>query len=262
MNSSRSSFARSSKTASKPGEGVRLNRWLAECGICSRRQADELIRAGEIRVNGETCLDLSRRVDPALDEVYHRGKKLRPPARHLYLILNKPRGYLLTRSDEHQRQTIYDRLPQAAAKLRYAGRLDKDSEGLLLLTDDGDLINRLTHPSHKVEKVYKAELNRRLGPQELEALRRGVSIEGGSTHPAGVFVKRSTPQGMTLRIVLTEGRKRQIRQMAEAVGARVLRLKRLQFGCLTLKDLPSGRWRPLDLAEVRALKRLTEDPPR
>lgn len=258
MSSSRSSLKTSSKTASKPGEGIRLNRWLAECGICSRRDADELIRKGEVRVNGELCNDLSRRIDPARDTVEHKGKKLERSPERVYLMLNKPRGYVVTRSDEFDRLTIYSLLPENASNLRYAGRLDKNSEGLLLLTNDGEMINKLTHPTHKVEKVYRVEINRRLGKKELDALRGGVRIEGGLTHSAGVYVKNSTEHGMTLKIVITEGRKRQIRQMVEAVGAKVLHLRRLQFGPLQLKDLPLGRWRPLTQAELRALKYVTE----
>lgn len=248
-----------SKTASKPGEGVRLNRWLAECGVCSRREADGIIKRGEIRVNGEPCSDLSRRIVAGADKVSWKGKELKPAQEKTYLMLNKPRGYVVTRSDEFDRQTIYALLPGMAANLRYAGRLDKNSEGLLLLTDDGEMINRLTHPSGKVEKVYRVEIDRQLGNRELELLRSGVRIEGGLTHSAGVFVKSKSKGGMTLKIVITEGRKRQIRQMVEAVGARVHNLKRLQFGPLVLKDLPPGRWRPLTPVELRALKSITEN---
>ncbi len=258
MNSSRDSSPRSSKTASKPGEGIRLNRWLAECGVCSRRDADEIIRAGKVRVNGEPCLDLSRRIDPAADTVSYEGKELQRNAERVYLMLNKPRGYVVTHSDELARETIYSLLPESAAKLRYAGRLDKNSEGLLLITNDGDLIQSLTHPTRKIEKVYRVEINRHLNRKELQDLRQGVHIEGGITHPAGVFVKNEAGQGMTLKMVITEGRKRQIRQMIEAVGAKVLHLKRMQFGTLMLKDLPLGRWRYLSSTEVRSLRILTE----
>ncbi len=259
MSSSNGSSARSSKTALKPGEGTRLNRWLAECGICSRREADELIRGGKVRVNGEPCLDLSRRIDPE-DKVSYQGKELRRITEKIYLMLNKPRGYVVTHSDELKRETIYSLLPDSAANLRYAGRLDKNSEGLLLMTNDGELINALTHPKRKVEKVYRVEINRQLNRKELQDLRRGVQIEGGPTHPAGVFVKNDGGQGMTLKMVITEGRKRQIRQMVEAVGAKVVRLKRLQFGTLMLKDLPLGRWRYLSGVELRSLKSLVENP--
>ncbi len=239
---------------------MRLNRWLAECGICSRREADGLISSGQVKVNGETCSELGRRIDPAVDKVSFQGKELRRDGKKVYLMLNKPRGYVVTRSDELERQTIYSLLPESAANLSYAGRLDKNSEGLLLLTNDGDLINALTHPKRKVEKVYRVEINRRLSRKDIEDLRRGVQIEGGPTLPAGVFVKNDDGQGMTLKLVITEGRKRQIRQMVEAVGAKVLRLKRLQFGSLMLKDLPLGRWRYLTAAELRALKSLVERP--
>ena len=258
MSSSNGSSARSSKTASKPGDGTRLNRWLAECGICSRREADELIRSGEVSVNGEPCLDLSRRVGPR-DKVSLRGKELRI-AEKVYLMLNKPRGYVVTHSDELKRETIYSLLPESAANLRYAGRLDKNSEGLLLMTNDGEMINALTHPKRRVGKVYRVEVNRRLSRKELEELRRGVQIEDGITLPAGVFVKNDSDKGMTLKMVITEGRKRQIRQMVEAVGAKVVRLKRLQFGTLMLKDLPLGRWRYLSGAELHSLKSLVENP--
>ncbi len=173
-------------------------------------------------------------------------------------MLNKPAGYVVTRSDELSRETVYALLPAQAAQLRYAGRLDKGSEGLLLFTNDGDLINRLTHPTRKVEKVYRVQIDRRLSKNDLQSLRQGVNIEGGRTLPAGVFVKSSRENGMTLKLVIREGRKRQIRQMLTAVGAKVLHLKRLQFGPLALKDLPPGRWRYLTPGELRALRQATE----
>ena len=248
---------------------MRLNRFLAECGLGSRRRVEELVLDGRILVNGEVCRDLSCQVNPQADEVALKGKGvLSLPAEQQYLMLNKPRGYVVTARDEFKRQTIYDLLPERASKLRYAGRLDKDSEGLLLLTTDGELINRLSHPRYKVEKVYKATISRRLSKQELDSLRKGVQIEGGLTRQAGVFVKSSSESGMTLKFVITEGRKRQIRQMVEAVGGKVKGLKRLQFGPLMLKNLATGAWRPLNPIELKALryicdkgKKLHEDRP-
>jgi 23S rRNA pseudouridine2605 synthase len=244
----------------KPGEGTRLNRWLAECGICSRREADELIRSGKVRVNGEPCLDLSRRIGPG-DRVSCQGQELRRITEKVYLMLNKPRGYVVTHSDELQRETIYSLLPDSAANLRYAGRLDKNSEGLLLMTNDGELINALTHPKRKVEKVYRVEINRRLSRKELEDLRHGVQIEGGVTLPAGVFVKNDGGQGMTLKMVITEGRKRQIRRMFSAVGNKVLTLHRRRFGMLTDAGLALGQARPLSPQEVERLRRAAEEGP-
>ncbi len=253
MRSSAGSIKPSSKTASKSGEGLRLNRYLADCGLGSRRKVEELISAGRIKVNGEKCTDLAQRVDLANDQVSLDGKELSPKQEKQYLILNKPRGYVVSQSDELGRQTVYDLLPERSRSLSYAGRLDKNSEGLLLLTNDTKLINLLTHPNYKVEKVYKVDLDRPLKWSELEKLRHGVEIEGGLTLPAGIYVKQQTETAMSLKVVLIEGRKRQIRQMIEAVGAKVRSLKRLQFGPLKLKNLPTGRWRQLDPGEVRAL---------
>lgn len=254
MNSSKRSSAPSSKTASNAGEASRLNRFLADCGLGARRKVEQLVVEGRITVNGVVCTDLASRIDPKEDTVLLDGNEVRPRTKFLYLILNKPRGYVVSRSDELGRDTIYALLPEIARELNYAGRLDRNSEGLLLLTNDGDLINKLTHPNFKVEKVYKVETSSRLSKAQLEQLRKGVLIEGGVTRPAGIFVNSDTERGMTLKVVITEGRKRQIRYMFRAVGANVRGLKRLQFGPLMLKSLPTGQWRPLTDGEIRALK--------
>jgi 23S rRNA pseudouridine2605 synthase len=221
---------------------------------------EQLVLSGRVSLNGAKVQDLGLKVNPTSDRVLLDGKEVKPLTEKAYLMLNKPRGYVVTQSDELERNTVYALLPDSAAGLSYAGRLDKNSEGLLLFTNDGELINRLTHPKGKVEKVYRADIDRPLGRRELEQLRRGVVIEGGKTRPAGVFVKSQSENAMSLKLVITEGRKRQIRQMIEAVGAKVRLLRRLQFGTLRLGDLPPGRWRPLTQAEVRALKKLTETP--
>lgn len=253
MKSLKGSTKPSSKTASKSGDGLRLNRFLADCGLGSRRKVEELISSGRIVVNGVKCTDLAQRVVPEKDKVCLDGKELSPKQEKQYLVLNKPWGYVVSQSDELGRQTIYDLLPERSKCLAYAGRLDKNSEGLLLLTNDTALINLLTHPNYKVEKVYKVDIDRPLKKSELDKLRKGIEIEGGLTLPAGIYVKAQSETAMSLKVVLIEGRKRQIRQMIEAVGAKVRSLKRLQFGPLKLKDLPTGRWRQLDPGEVRAL---------
>ncbi|PKN72918.1 MAG: ribosomal large subunit pseudouridine synthase B [Candidatus Cloacimonetes bacterium HGW-Cloacimonetes-3] len=253
MSSSPSYTKPSSKTASKAGDPVRLNRFLADCGLGSRRKVEELITAGRVKLNGEVCTDLATQIDPANDDLQLDGKDISAKKQKMYLMLNKPRGYVVTQSDEMGRQTVYSLLPENAQNLAYAGRLDKNSEGLLLFTNDTALINLLTHPNYKVEKVYKVDIDRPLRKRELDKLRNGIEIEGGITHKAGVFVKEEDEKTMSLKMVITEGRKRQIRQMIEAVGAKVRRLRRMQFGPLKLKELPSGRWRPLDSGEVRAL---------
>lgn len=258
MSSSRASSARSSKTASNAGEGIRLNRFLAENGLGSRRKTEELISSGRISINGQVVTDLGRRVQPLEDEVMVDGKRLGVTKELIYLVLNKPRGYVVSHADEQGRQTIYDLLPPEARHLNYAGRLDKNSEGLLLLTNDGELINRLTHPNFKVEKVYKVEVSPSLSRKSISQLREGVPIEGGMTLPAGVYVKSEHEGGMSLKIVIREGRKRQIRQMVEAVGGKVRSLKRLQFGPLMLKNLATGAWRPLNPIELKALRYISD----
>lgn len=233
---------------------IRLNRFLAAAGLGSRRKVEELISSGEVKLNGKPVTDLATTLDTDKDEVEYRGKRVSATKEFQYLVLNKPRGYVVTASDELGRQTIYELLPDFAKSFRYAGRLDKNSEGLLLITNDTLTINRLTHPTFKVEKVYKVDVSSKLSKHQLDSLRQGVEIEGGKTRPAGVFVKAETDGSMTLKMVITEGRKRQIRLMLEAVGAKVRGLKRLQFGPLKLKDLPSGRWRFLTDGELKALK--------
>ncbi len=254
MSSSKTSLKPSSKTVSNAGEGIRLNRFLASKGFGSRRKADELIQGGRVSLNGQLCLDLGTKIDPNKDHVSVDGESLQTQEKLLYLILNKPKGYVVTHSDEKQRATIYELLPPEAQNMNYAGRLDKNSEGLLLLTNDGELINRLTHPSFKVEKVYKAVVSPPLSRKSIQMLRAGVPIQGGESLPAGVYVKEEKERSMVLKLVIREGRKRQIRQMIEAVGSRVMNLKRLQFGPLLLKNLPLGHWRPLTPSEIKSLK--------
>ncbi len=252
MKSFQVSSKQSSKTASKPGETVRLNRFLADCGLGSRRGVEALITDGKISVNGTICKDLASQVDPSQDEVRYQGKIL-SIEKKTYLVLNKPMGYVVSQKDEFDRKTVYDLLPDEFANLPYAGRLDKNTEGLLLFCNDGTLIKQLTHPSYEVEKVYRVQIEPKISLTAIEKLRQGVVIDGGLTQSAGVFVKSQSNTGMSLKVVISEGRKRQIRLMIKAVGARVINLKRVQFGPLFIKDLPVGRWRPLTADEVRAL---------
>ena len=252
MKSFQVSSKQSSKPASKPGETVRLNRFLADCGLGSRRGVETLITDGKISVNGTICKDLASQVDPSQDEVRYQGKIL-SIEKKTYLVLNKPMGYVVSQKDEFDRKTVYDLLPDEFANLPYAGRLDKNTEGLLLFCNDGTLIKQLTHPSYEVEKVYRVQIEPKISLTAIEKLRQGVVIDGGLTQSAGVFVKSQSNTGMSLKVVISEGRKRQIRLMIKAVGARVINLKRVQFGPLFIKDLPVGRWRPLTADEVRAL---------
>lgn len=234
---------------------MRFNRFLAKCGLGSRRKVEELITTGQIIINGTKCTDLAYIVDVESDEVSYLGKRLKLPTDEHYIILNKPTGYVVSQSDEYSRNTVYDLLPESFANLPYAGRLDRNSEGLLLFTGDGELIRRLTHPSYKIEKTYRVRVAPPLAKAEIDALRAGVEIDGKKSSSAKVYVKSKSEESMTLRIVISEGRKRQIRRMISAVGSSVKSLRRVQFGNIRLDDLPSGRWRPLFENEVRALYR-------
>lgn len=243
----------------KPGKSIRLNRFLADCGLGSRRKVESLITDGLISINGTICRELAQTVDPESDRVRYAGKELTVQEKNIYIILNKPMGYVVSQKDEYSRKTVYDLLPEQFASLPYAGRLDKNSEGLLLFTNNGAMIKHLTHPSGKVEKVYRVWVEPKLRKSAILALRDGVEIEGGKTMSARVNVKSENDASMQLKISITEGRKRQIRHMIEAVGGKVKSLRRVQFGPIILGDLPLGRWRPLLPPELRELQKATQE---
>jgi len=235
---------------------IRLNRYLAMAGLGSRRKVEEFITAGQVSVNNQVITDLSLKVEDGKDVVSLAGKPVQLPRKFIYLLLNKPRGYVVTRSDEYKRKTIYQLLPDFAQQCSPAGRLDLDTEGLLLLTNDGAVVQALTHPTRKVTKIYKVEIEQPLTPGQLHALREGVQIEGYLTKPAGIFVKSTKMGRVSLKIAIQEGRKRQIRLMLQAVGSQVISLKRLQIGELELGKLPIGMWRLCSKQEVDYMSKL------
>jgi 23S rRNA pseudouridine2605 synthase len=237
---------------------VRLNKFLAEAGLGSRRKVESLILDGQVTLNGQAVNELSTQVDPAKDKVRVDGKPVAIEAKRVYLLLNKPRQYIVTRQDEFDRKTVYSLLPDFAQTCVSAGRLDRDTEGLLLVTNDGDLVQTLTHPTRKVEKTYRVEADLPLSQRQLAELRDGVVIEGYRTHSAGVFVKSNKPGNVVLKMVIAEGKKRQIRLMLEAVGRKVLNLKRIQIGEIELGKLPVGMWRLCSPAEIRYLMKLKQ----
>ncbi|HEY3085459.1 MAG TPA: pseudouridine synthase [Candidatus Dormibacteraeota bacterium] len=250
---------------SAPPTRERLNRFLARSGVASRRAADELIASGSVRVNGERPPASGTIVDPERDNVTVDGRTIRPPTTHRYLMLNKPLGVITTSRDESARATVLDVIGEEGRhgrRLFPVGRLDADSTGLLLLTDDGDLAYRLTHPRYKVDKEYEVVVAGVLAPTDLQALREGVELADGMTSPAEVAVLRSTRGGRdsgraVLRVVIREGRHRQVRRMVEALGHKVLGLRRTAFGPLRLGRLKPGGWRVLAPGEVAALRRAT-----
>jgi 23S rRNA pseudouridine2605 synthase len=237
------------------GQGVRLQKFLSQAGVASRRQSETLIANGRVKVNGGVVTELGTRVDPARDEVEVDGRRVRP-AREEWYALHKPRGYVSTRSDPEARATVYDLLPQRLHGLFYVGRLDYDSEGLVLLTNDGDTAHRLLHPRFGVEREYEVELDRNAEIDLAARLEAGVELDDGPARAQSA--RRTAPKRVLL--TLREGRKREVRRMLAACGHDVRRLRRVRYGPIRLGDLEPGAWRPLERGELQALRRSTRPP--
>lgn len=235
----------------------RLHKYMARCGVASRRACEELIRQGRVKVNGRTVTQLGFQVEPDRDEVRVDGRVIRPVADLHYIMLHKPAGYVTTVSDPQGRPTVMELVP-ASPRLYPVGRLDLETEGLLLLTNDGPLAHRLMHPRYGVPKLYRVKVAGVVAPATLQRLRAGVLLEDGPTSPARVRLIRQEAGAALLEMELMEGRKRQVRRMCQAVGHPVLHLKRIGFGPLRLGRLPKGAWRPLTDAEVAALRRAAQ----
>jgi pseudouridine synthase len=226
----------------------RLNKYLGRSGVASRRQADEIIAEGRVTVNGVRVTLPGSKVDEQTDRVELDGKRVLPVSGYLYVMLHKPRGYVSTVRDPHAPRSALD-LVRVKRRLYPVGRLDKDSEGLLLLTDDGELTLRLTHPRYEHEKEYRLLVRGTPGADNLDRLRQGVLLEDGLTAPATVLVEREEIQETWVRVTLHEGRKRQLRRMFEAIGHPVLKLIRVRVGTLQLGNLAPGKWRFLSEGE-------------
>ena len=229
---------------------MRLNRFLAAAGIGSRRHCDELIAAGRITINGQRCTDFSAQPGER-DYVKIDGKLVRPTRRLLYILLHKPKGFVSTRSDAHARDTIFDLLPVKLPRLFNVGRLDAQSEGLLILTNDGDFAQRLTHPRHEIEKEYEVTLDRLWDRALTPKLTRGIFLDGERAK-----IDRLQQTGPArVRVVLHQGINRQIRRMFYEIGYDVKKLTRTRIGHLRLGDLPRGHWRVLSASELQSLRR-------
>lgn len=237
-------------------EPERLHKFIAACGLASRRKAEEMILEGRVQVNGEIITQLGTKVGPG-DEVQADGVTLVRPKLY-YVLMNKPKGVVTTLDDPQRRPTVARYLPDMGVTLKPVGRLDMDTEGLLLFTNDGEFALRMTHPRHKVPKEYQATVFGKPEEKALERLRKGVTIEGRRTAPAEVDILRYDPsEGRTLvRVVIREGRKRQVRLMFDAIGHPAQALKRVRIGPLVLRNMPAGMCRMLGKAEVDTLKRL------
>ena len=229
---------------------MRLQKFFSDCGVLSRRAAEAEIAAGKVKVNGAVA-QIGDSIDPEVDIVEYKGKRIRPRVseKRRYIMLNKPRGYVTTMQDEKGRPTVADLTASVGTRVYPVGRLDMDSEGLLLLTDDGEFANQLTHPKHEIPKIYHVTLSKVLTKEEIAALHAPMELDGYRLQP--VAVKKLAPD--TIQMNLFEGRNRQIRRMCEAAGLKVIRLQRIAIGDLGLGDLPLGRWRELTPNEVNYL---------
>jgi len=232
-------------------DGIRLQKVLAEAGLASRRAAEELIAEGRVEVNGEVAI-LGRRVDPDRDVIRVDGARVPTARRHRYILLNKPKGVVTTLDDPEGRRTVADFLPKGP-RLFHVGRLDADTTGLLLLTNDGDLANRLTHPRYEVSKTYVAAVDGQVTPAVLKKLKAGVELEDGLLKPDSVKLLDASPRGSLLRITLHEGRNRAVRRLLDAVGHPVVDLSRVALGPLQLGSLKIGQTRELTRDELGAL---------
>jgi pseudouridine synthase len=241
---------------------IRLQKVLSQAGVASRRAAEKLIAEGRVTVNGHTIHEMGVKADPATDDIRVDGRRIRAAERLRYILLNKPKGYVTTRSDPQRRRTVMDLLSGVREYVYPVGRLDYDSEGLLLLTNDGDLAARLTHPRHGVERTYEARVAGTPDEEALTRLRKGIPLDGHRTQPATVVLvpPRRRDEDAILLMTIREGRNRQVRRMCEAVGHPVQTLKRTRVGPIADRRLKPGDWRELKDAEIAALKKAAARP--
>ncbi len=238
-------------------EGIRVQKVLSDMGFASRRAAEKLIEEGRVKINGRVCV-IGQKIDPRKDVISVDGEKVVKEygknKRRWYVALNKPRGYVTTMSDELGRKCVTELLGDIDERVYPVGRLDKNSEGLLLLTNDGEFANLMMHPSYHINKTYRVTVDAGLNEEQLIKLASGVEIDGKMTLPAIVTVLVREPQRAVIQMVISEGRNRQIRKMCEAVGLEVLRLKRTAVGGIRLGMLKPGEWRELTSQEVKMLR--------
>lgn len=237
---------------------IRLQKHLSACGIASRRKAEELIEQGKVRVNGRIAT-LGDKVDPKRDKVTVRGKNVVPVTQKVYIMLHKPRGYVTTLSDEFDRKSVADLVKDVGVKVFPVGRLDRDSEGLLIMTNDGELANIITHPRSHVNKTYRVTVGGAVDDDQIKKLCEGVVIDGKKTLPCDVFVIERREDRTVLNFIIQEGRNRQIRKMCDVVGLEVLRLKRIEIAGVKLGGLKPGSWRDLNERELTRLSNISKE---
>ena len=236
-------------------EEIRLQKYLADCGIASRRKSEELIKQGQVKVNGKTITELGTKVIPNKDSVEYNGKKIELKKEYVYILLNKPIGYVTTVKDQFNRDSVLD-LVKTNKRLVPVGRLDMYTSGALILTNDGDFVYKVTHPKHEIEKTYTVTIIGIVKKEEVEKLKKGVEIEDYITKPAKVKILKIDEEKNQSRLEITihEGKNRQVRKMCEAIGHKVLALHRSKIAGIDVKDIPLGKWRYLNSKEVNKIK--------
>lgn len=237
---------------------VRINKFLSNCNLGSRRKVEELITEKKVYINDILVTELSTQVDPDNDIIKVGRKIVKYENQKIFILMNKPKNYIVSTSDEFKRKTVYDLLPDFAKTLHPIGRLDYESEGLLILTNDGDITNKVLHPSYKIEKTYRVIVKGKLEISHIQQLRKGVKIDGYTTQEAKVFLNYASDEKSELKMIIKEGKNRQIRKMLEVLGFEVTFLKRLQIGEIKLEKLPAGNWRFLKDSEILYLIKHTQ----
>ena len=240
-------------------EEIRLQKFLSECGAASRRKAEELIVSGAVRVNWQV-VTLGTRIDPDRDKVTLHGKRVVRQRQNVYVMLHKPRGFVTTMSDEMDRKCVAELVQDVGTRVYPVGRLDRESEGLLLMTNDGAFAQMLMHPSHHIGKTYRVTVRPTVTDEQITQLTTGMMIDGRRTAPAEVRIVTREPERVVMEVILYEGRNRQIRKMCEALGLEVARLKRTAIGNVKLGMLHPGDWRQLTDREVASLTALAKAP--
>lgn len=233
---------------------MRLQKYLAECGVASRRKAEEFIAQGKVSVNGKIVTELGTKVTPNIDKVVYNGKEIKIEEELIYILLNKPIGYVTTVKDQFKRDSVLD-LVKINKRLVPVGRLDMYTSGALILTNDGDFVYKVTHPKHEIEKTYTVTIKGIVKQEEVERLRKGVKIEDYVTKPAKVKILKTDDEKniSRLEIIIHEGKNRQVRKMCESIGHKVLALHRSKIAGIGVKDIPLGKWRYLSLEEVKRI---------
>ena len=235
-------------------EEIRLQKFLAEAGIASRRKAEELITSGKIKVNDKIETKLGTKVNPDKDKIEYNGKNIKIEKDNIYILLNKPIGYVTTVKDQFNRDSVLD-LVKVKQRIVPVGRLDMYTSGAIILTNDGDFVYKVTHPKHEIEKTYTATIKGIIQKEDVEKLKKGVKIEDYTTRPAKVKILKTDKEKnlSRLEIIIHEGKNRQVRKMCEAIGYKVLALHRTKIGAISVKDLPLGKWKYLNKEQINSI---------